>query len=56
LKHVHARHNRGGGNVGIAAAISQVCGKGGKDSLIVFSMLSMDRHFHGLYRLPNLWQ
>jgi hypothetical protein len=34
----------------IAAAISKVYGKGRKDSGIVFFMLSIDRHFHGLLR------
>jgi hypothetical protein len=28
-----------------ALSISKVCGKGGKNSLIVFPMLSMDGHF-----------
>lgn len=50
---IHPRHSRGGENVEIAAAISKVCGKGGKDIRTVFPMLSMDRHFHGLFRPPE---
>ena len=33
LREIHARRSRGGGNVGIAAAISKGCGKGGKTVL-----------------------
>ena len=38
-----------------ASSISKVCGKGGKNSFIVFSMLSTDRHFHGLLGPPRLF-
>jgi hypothetical protein len=32
-----------------ALSISKVCGKGGKNSFIVFSMLSMERHFRACF-------
>ena len=32
-----------------ALSISKVCGKGGKNSFIVFPMLSMDRHFRACF-------
>ena len=37
-----------------ASSISKVCGKGGKNSFIVFPMLSTDRHFHRLPRPPRI--
>ena len=52
--HIHNGRSRGGGNVGIAAAISKDCGKGGKDSFIVFPTLPIVRHFHGLFREAQL--
>ncbi len=40
--------SRSRGNVGIPAGISKGCGKGGKPALWL-SMLSIPRHFHGLF-------
>ena len=48
---IHPRRRRGGGNVGIAAAISKVWERVGKQ-LHRFLSLSTDRHFHGLLHLP----
>ena len=31
------------------SSISKVCGKGGKNSFIVFPKLSIDRHFHACF-------
>jgi hypothetical protein len=49
---IHDSRRRSRGNVGIPAGISKGCGKGGKPALWL-SMLSIPRHFHGLF-LPDL--
>ena len=46
MRDIHPRRSRGGGNVGIAAAISKAGGRVGKQ-FYRFPTLPTDRHFHG---------
>ncbi len=48
---IHDSRSRSRGNVGIPTGISKGCGKGGKPALWL-SMLSIPRHFHGLFLGP----
>jgi len=43
------RSRRGVGMWKSVVSISKVCGKGVKNSFIVFPRLSMDRHFHACF-------
>ena len=49
LREIDPRGRRGVGMWKSALSISKVCGKGGKNSFIVFPRLSTDRHFHACF-------